>query len=378
MRPAGERIRGLLVGSLPALALACAAAPPLPAHVPAWNDAGALVVVDDDERRLWQESETAFEALRSEGALLEDPALLAYLDGVVAALLPDGLPAEMPLPRAAVLRSTDRYAGAFADGRIVISTSFLAALADEAQLAAALGHELAHLLARDPRSALQARRQSASTTARMAWSRAREEAADRLGVRLMERAGYDPHGVLEMLAMVGSEEQPVRRGDAVFASHPFAAERVRALERDVARHGSAARRRETERYERAIAGVLLVAAEEALEADQLERAEAAIQRHLRLHPDSGRAWYLEAERQRRVEREGRRAPSARHAYERAVELAPDDPDALRALGFLCRESGETERARALLGDYLRVAPDAPDRKLIERYLSESGPSPALP
>ena len=61
----------------------------------------------------------------------------------------------------------------------------------------------------------------------------------------------------------------------------------------------------------------------------------------------------------------------REAYERAVALAPDDPDALRALGFLCREFGEAERSRELFRRYLAAAPDAKDRKLIERYLGEA-------
>jgi predicted Zn-dependent protease len=360
-----------LACGLGALALACAAPAPVPPHIPAWNEGGAAIVVEDDERQLWRESEAALEALRKESALLEDPALLGYLDGVLAALTPDGLPAEAPRPRVAVTRSTERNAGAFSDGLVLISTGFLAALADEAQAAAAFSHEVAHFLARDPLSALHSRRQSASTVTRMTLSRAREEEADRLGLELMERAGYDPHGMIEMLTLLGSEQKAPARGEAVFASHPFTTERTRALEAAMPRTAGGSGRRDAARYESAIANLLLVEAQLELDADQLDRAGAAIERHLRLRPNSGHAYYLKAERERRVAPEGRHAPAVREAYERAIALAPDDADALRALGFLCRESGEAERSRELFRRYLAAAPDAKDRKLIERYLGEA-------
>ncbi len=83
-----------------------------------------------------------------------------------------------------------------------------------------------------------------------------------------------------------------------------------------------------------------------------------------------------AEHARLTEREGRRSATARRHYERAVELAPEDPDAVRALALLCREDGDLERARPLFATYLRVAPQAPERKLIERYLAGASGSAA--
>jgi predicted Zn-dependent protease len=355
---------------LAALLIACASPPPLPS-VPAWDAPGGAGAVADDERALWTEAKEGVEKLEPED-FVEDEALLRYLDSVLAALLPPGVSPEMPPSRVRVLRTAELNAGALPDGTVLLSTSFLAAIADEAQLAALLGHELAHLLRRHSLVEHRYERLSGSTVRRMEVSRQLEDEADALGLALLERAGYEPRAVLEMLALIADDDAE-RSLYPQFESHPFVTERMRALRGKIPRSAPEHGRRDAARYEAAVLGVLLVAAEEELEEGELERAEAAIERHLRLRPDSGRAWYLEAERQRRIERDGRRAPAARRAYERAVELAPDDPDALRALGFLCRETGETERARTLLGDYLRVAPDAPDRKLIERYLDESRP-----
>jgi predicted Zn-dependent protease len=326
------------------------------------------VEVGEDERALWAEAQRELARLQQEDLLVADEKLGRYLDGVLAELLPE-LAEGAPQPRAFVLRSPERNAGTTADGMVFVSTSFLAALGDEAELAALFGHEIAHFLARDSLADQRFAQLSSSTVQRMELSRDQEERADRVGLDLMRQAGYDPAGALRMLELLERDDAEARGPYPRFESHPFVPDRIRALRPQLPREAGEGRR-ETERYEDAIADLLLVAAEIELEAGLLDRANAAIDRHLRLRPGSGRGYFLKAEHERRIAREGRRAPAARSAYERAVELAPEDPDALRALGFLCRETGERQRAMELFGRYLRVAPDAADRKIIERYLGE--------
>jgi predicted Zn-dependent protease len=362
---------GARLALLGALAFGCASPPPPAPVVPAWTAVARPVVIAADERALWAEAKTEFEKVEKEDVLLGDAALDAYLDGLMTALLPSGLPPEMPKPQVRVWRSEELNAGAYADGVVLVSTSTLAVLADEAQLAALLGHELGHLLARHSLIRRRFEAVSASTVQRMAVARAQEDEADRLGLELMERAGYEPRAVLETLERLGKDDSS--RGNPRFASHPFLSERIRGLQSRISRAEPETGRREKARYDAAIVDVLLVAAEVELDADLLDRADVAIDRHLELRPASGRGYYWKAEHERHVAEDGRRSPAARQAYERAVELAPDDPDALRALAFLCRESGEPERARELFGHYLRVAPDAKDRKLIERYLGTTPP-----
>ncbi|MBI4517341.1 MAG: tetratricopeptide repeat protein [Deltaproteobacteria bacterium] len=104
----------------------------------------------------------------------------------------------------------------------------------------------------------------------------------------------------------------------------------------------------------------------------LDRATASISRYLALRPESGRGYFLKAEHARLTAPEGRRSSTARQAYERAVELAPDDPDAVRELGLLYYGDGEVARATVLLQKYLSLVPDAADRNLIQRYLDGRG------
>jgi tetratricopeptide (TPR) repeat protein len=149
---------------------------------------------------------------------------------------------------------------------------------------------------------------------------------------------------------------------------PLVAERLATLRGEIGSVSESEVERAQDRYEAAIVDVLLLAADAELDAGRLDRARAAIDRHLRLRPDSGRGHLLLAEHARLTEREGRRSAVARRHYERAVELAPDDPATVRALAVLYREDGDHARARALFARYLRMAKDAPDRRLVERYL----------
>ena len=63
-----------------------------------------------------------------------------------------------------------------------------------------------------------------------------------------------------------------------------------------------------------------------------------------------------------AERDGRSA-EALSRYERAVHLAPRDPAALLHLGRLRLRQGDAARARAELGEVIRLAPgSAPARE----------------
>jgi len=362
-------------GSLIVLALtlglagACAS-PPTPPVVEAWHGpSGAEIVVDEDERALWAEAREGLAVLEEEGLLVGDEALEGYLNSLVESLLPGPLPEAAPTPEAYVVRAVRRNASSSPAGGIFVSTGYLAALENEAQLASVLGHEVAHFLARDSVAEERFARVNASTVDRMRLSREREERADRVGLELMLAAGYEPREAIRMLDLIRLEDQSAPGSVPQWESHPFVPERIRQVKKAIrnARRGNG--RLETERYEEAIADVLVIEAELELEALLLDRAEASIARYLRLRPRSSRGHYLKAELARLTSPEGRRSPAARLSYERAVDLSPEDPDALRALGLLCHEDGDSTRAIELLSRYLSIAPDAADRGIIERYIA---------
>jgi predicted Zn-dependent protease len=355
-----------------AFVVGCRTAPPSPQLV-AWDEPGApAIVVDDEERALWEEARRGLADLEKTQLLVADPKLAAYLASVLARLLPVALPAAAPVAEVRVLRSVDRQAGALANGTILITTSNLAALEDEAQLAGVLGHEVAHVLGRDMVRRTRYAAVTHSTVERMRLARSLEEAADRHGLVLMRRAGYDPRQMIGALALIEADDAASRSAIPQWESHPYVADRMATLRREIGPISESEVVRGRERYEAAIADVLLLAADDELDARRFDRARLAIDRYLRLHPDSGRGHLLLAEWARLTERDGRRSALARQNYERAVELAPEDPATVRALAVLYREDGDHVRARVLFAKYLRLARDAPDRRLVQRYLDGDG------
>lgn len=354
---------GLFIGGL-----ACIQVPPLPA-VRAWHELGAAeTAIEDDERTLWRQAQKVRKELEDGEHFFADENLSTYLNGVLRGLLHYPLPAEAPVPAVYVLRATDQIAWTFADGLILFSTSQLARLQNEAQLASLLGHELAHFLARHSLIKKRFSKLSSSTVERMDVSRDQEIFSDRLGLDLMREAGYDPREALRMLILIERDNVNSSGSVRAWRSHPFVPERIKALRGEIAHEVDADARVGEARYSEAIADLLLASAEIELSDGLLDRADSSIMRHLQLRPESGRGYYVQAEITRRTMPDGGQSGEVRLAYERALEFAPDDPDVLRALGLLYHKSGDASRSTEMFTNYLHVTPDAVDRKIIERYL----------
>ena len=122
----------------------------------------------------------------------------------------------------------DKQANAFAlpGGKVAVYTGMLTITRDEAGLAAVIGHEVAHVLARhgaermsqqlgvqtgtrllagmaSSNPATVQRRQRRARRGRlgrraMPFGRSQESEADHVGLILMAKAGYDPHAALEL------------------------------------------------------------------------------------------------------------------------------------------------------------------------------------
>lgn len=115
----------------------------------------------------------------------------------------------------------DGKLNASADGRRVsISTELAAFTADDDELAVVIAHELAHNVLRHPPRTLGARRQ--------------EREADRLGLYLAARAGYDIEAAAPFWRRFGSRSLAARLG---VVTHPSAGSRARVVERIAAEIG---------------------------------------------------------------------------------------------------------------------------------------------
>ena len=366
----GPVVALMLLGA--SLAACINLAPPFP-EIPAWSDPSARPgELGTDERELWNKADEGFAELEASGALVDSEPLSTYLAGVLARLWPDG-EGRLPALRVHVMEGSAHYAVAFPNGVILISSGFLASLADEAQLAFLLGHELAHVLERHALLGARYEALTGSHVDRMKLSRKTEADADRIGFDLLVDAGYDPAAAAEGLHHLRSEPTAGFKQFRSWESHADLDQRVRSLQERAREHPHPAPKAERyrERFLEATDELRLAVAALDIEAGNFDRARRLIDRYLRRNPGSGRAHFLRGELARRTATGGPRHASVKRAYERAIELVPEEPDALRALGLLLRDEGARARSNELLRRYLQAKPDAIDRKLIERYIGGS-------
>ncbi|MGE5466407.1 MAG: M48 family metalloprotease [Ignavibacteria bacterium] len=191
--------------------------------------------------------------------IVHDEALQRYLNrvGLWVALQSDrpGLPW-----RFAAVESDQINAFAVPGGAVLVTTGTLKLLANEAELACVLGHEIGHvarkhhlsllqkdLLIQSGSSAMAAFQRDGGSQGRKfligqgteiftrSLDRASERDADNDGVLLAARAGYDPGACLLFMRRLAGLKQDADALSSLYKTHPQASERVgdigKALER---------------------------------------------------------------------------------------------------------------------------------------------------
>ncbi|MCL4523142.1 MAG: M48 family metalloprotease, partial [Acidobacteria bacterium] len=158
-------------------------------------------------------------------------------------------------------------AGALPGGQIVIGRGLLELLESEDELAAILGHEIAHVDERHAIERLQYELQSRKIGMRglyriaqigvvlfqMGYTKEKEDEADRVGLALTVRAGYSPAGAVEVMKrfdrLFGGQARPAtspveemtrmpfKSLREYFRSHPPARERIATLEKEIQARG---------------------------------------------------------------------------------------------------------------------------------------------
>jgi predicted Zn-dependent protease len=185
------------------------------------------------------------EVTRQMGGRIELPELQNYIDNVgqkIAAVC------QRPQWQYHYVALNDNSVNAFAlpGGYVFITKGMLEKLSSEAQLAAILGHETAHIVARH--SSAQMSQQigmeillSAVTSERtpqgvlaaaglgrqiigLSYSREQETQADSAGLEYMVKAGYNPYGMFETMQIL-QEENTVRPIE-FFSTHPSTENRI--------------------------------------------------------------------------------------------------------------------------------------------------------
>lgn len=368
---------------------------------------GADFKPDRDEIELWERAEKIDDLLHKARQVYDDQRLNEYLDGVANRLLPHFGAGDVKL-RIRVLRDPFLNAFALPNGLIYLHAGILGALDNEAQVATVLGHEIGHFL---HRHMLRERRteENRLVVARIVvtvlaiavaaggsaalvmrtlelggvasrdfieaqvagYARDLEREADESAVAAIKAAGYDPTEAVRVFETLKQDsadeniEEPY-----VYGRHPPLDERIASTRSLTAALSAGGTDLGADRYAAAAARVQLEAARLNLAIGRPRRALAAIDHHLRATPDSVDGLLLLGEAHRRVSDQASDLEAARDAYARLLRVAPRSAAGHREMGLLARQMGDAEAEHRHLLKYLELEPQAPDRSVVEGYLSE--------
>ena len=348
-----------------------------------------------DEGGWWSQMDREEQRLRASGFLIRDRALNQYVSGIACRLAG----AHCPDLRVYLVRTPLFNAMMAPNGMMQIWSGLLLRMSNEAQLAAIIGHEMGHYLARHSiemirsaktltavghylglalgavRSSNAGRIANAADIALLAgflsYSRDHEREADRIGLELMTQAGYAPleashvwEQLLEELRAGPDGGEEFWRVSILFATHPPASERRETL---ASLAGSATGRTGEAEYRDALA-----AQRPAFVADELKRRKffetrVLFERLLKALPDDGEVQYALGEAYRMRDGVGD-AQSALEAYRKAQAMRGTPPELYRSMGLLERQLAQHAEARASFARYLELKPNAHDAELIRSYV----------
>lgn len=184
--------------------------------------------------------------------LVKDEKLQQYVNKVGRWVANQSERADLPW-KFGVIESTDLNAFAAPGGYVLITKGLYQKLNNEAQLAGVLGHEIAHIVKKHQLKVLQKQQllnigasfitdkfgkdnqlaqkaigSGAEISARSLDKEAEYE-ADRMGVVLAARAGYDAFGLPEVLQTIGQTNKSDNSVALLFKTHPHPDERLAKL-----------------------------------------------------------------------------------------------------------------------------------------------------
>jgi predicted Zn-dependent protease len=388
MRPTRREVLGGALCGCSVLALAgCASTPPGDRVAPSYKPARSSTEGD-----LWAAMERTEAELKRSRQLVRDKPLNAYVRDIACRL------AEKHCGdlRLYLLRAPVFNAAMAPNGMMTVNTGLMLRTQNEAQLAAVLGHEIGHYLARHSLQrwesaqatmtatgilslglglaglgAVGSLAQIAGLAGLQAFSREQEHEADEIGFELMAAAGYRPVECARIWEQLIEEEKAGKKESSaglLFASHPPSDERLATLRSRAEAIGPMQGSPFAERYAERMSGMRAALFEDELRLRQFDRSLVLFGQIAKAHgSEDGELAFWTGEVYRLRDEAGDR-PRAREHFMRALARADAPVATHRSLGLLAQREGDRSGATAAFRRYLELAPDAPDREMIRSYL----------
>ena len=370
------------------LAAACALPPPVSVPEDLWTE--------KDEEILWHRAQKEQLVLDNNDWLYRDAEIETYLNEVAARLgaFTDSTDIVFKIK---ILNDPNLNAFAFPNGVIYVHTGLLARMENEAQLAALLAHEMTHCTLRHSLRALKSKKDPAdnmasagqnrdnvallrnlagilgtngSMAAVTGYSRRFEAEADRGGLDLMAKAGYDPRQALNLFELLQQEiENQGIKEPFFFGTHPSVQQRIENADRWLANEylGKNSGLINAEIFRSRLDRLVLDNARLDLQFSRFYIARKNVEMYLRRHQEDADAHYLLGEIFRQQGRQRDTRTAIEH-YRQAIVLDPSFSAPHKAMGLMHYKEGDRILAKKFFESCLLLSPDAPDKAYIQGYL----------
>lgn len=331
----------------------------------------------DDEKKLGKEF---YEKLEKANALSQNERANAFLSLIGERILAhsDKAPFEFKF---SIIRSSAINAFATPGGYVYVNQGLITLVEDEGELAGVLAHEIAHVNGRhiaeivdrsqkigisslaailagaflggsgDVTAAVTSFTMAAATTLSLKYSREQEEAADRMGISYLVKAGYDGSAMLDFLKIMRRYEYYSNAIPSYFLTHPGTDERTRYIDALIqttyTRKGADSIVGNLKRIQ-----TMLLLDGKSSETSNLQH----FQKILDDNPGDVDALYGLAVTQEKLGI----VKESLDSFRRALSLAPDDADILRDLGISFFKLGQMVNASLYLERALRLNENDPD------------------
>ena len=325
--------------------------------------------------------------------VVQDAGVNRYVADVGSRLAASSHRADMPY-RFQAVNANNVNAYAFPGGSIAATRGIMVEMESEDQLAGLLGHEIGHVNARHfaERQAKGTLVELLSATATVVagsknaqygelaqmvgslgggallahYSREDEREADALGMEYMNRAGYNPGGMADLMELLNNESRAKPNAlELMFSTHPMSSERLANARQamQTTYQESSRRPRQKERYMDNTARLRtlrpVIAAEQKGEAmfDQkrYDLAEGHLRQALNAAPDDYPGLVLMAKTQMAM----KRPQEAQPYLARAKSVYPSEAQASQLIGVTHLQLRQPDRALAAFQEYDRLLPGNP-------------------
>jgi predicted Zn-dependent protease len=363
--------------------------------------------LDTLEGGLWMSVEKIEKQIKSSGTTFRDKELQQYVYKIACKLAGDYCKdirvyiQHLPLFNASM----------YPNGMMIVNTGLLLRAHNEAQLAAVIGHEIAHYLRRHGMQRFRNTQDTANALVIVqfglaavgipglgdvatliamasisAYSQDHEREADRLGLELMAKAGYDPREASRIWQQLIKERDadPENKNRVVFfASHPSSQERADTL----------AKLADEVIKEQGREGVTNQLAYQKIMAPRRTtflRDETQLRRYARAHKlmemladiglPKGELNFFRGELHRIKDEEAgdeentsdKKFTAALEFYTKAIAEKDYPPEVHKYMGLIYRKLKKFDEARKAFREYLRRAPSSQDRLMIEAIVNRIG------